>query len=98
MIVLKWITQNERTSQYALQKRCAAKGDNITVLDLRFCIPNKEIPFPKGIYTLEHLFAGFMRDHLNGDSMKLLIFLRWDVARGFYMSLIGTNRNGTGSV
>mgnify|MGYP000159553124 CR=1 FL=1 len=37
------------------------KGDDITVFDLRFCIPNKEILPPKGIHTLEHLFAGFMR-------------------------------------
>ena len=37
------------------------KGDNITVFDLRFCIPNKEILPPKGIHTLEHLFAGLNR-------------------------------------
>ena len=29
------------------------KGDDITVFDLRFCIPNKEILPPKGIHTLE---------------------------------------------
>ncbi|MDI5349483.1 S-ribosylhomocysteine lyase, partial [Salmonella enterica subsp. enterica serovar Kentucky] len=35
-------------------------GDAITVFDLRFCIPNKEVMPEKGIHTLEHLFAGFM--------------------------------------
>ena len=45
------------------------KGDNITVFDLRFTIPNKENLPPKGIHTLEHLFAGFMRDHLNSQDV-----------------------------
>ena len=36
-------------------------GDDITVFDLRFCVPNKEILSEKGIHTFEHLFAGFMR-------------------------------------
>ena len=48
------------------------KGDDITVFDLRFCIPNKEILPPKGIHTLEHLFAGFMRDHLNNDNVEII--------------------------
>ena len=48
-----------------IAKRCARqKAINITVVfDLRFCTPNKEILSQKGIHTLEHLFAGFMRDH-----------------------------------
>lgn len=41
-------------------------GDTITVFDLRFCRPNKEVMPERGIHTLEHLFAGFMRNHLNG--------------------------------
>ncbi|MCE1782241.1 S-ribosylhomocysteine lyase, partial [Enterobacter hormaechei] len=40
-------------------------GDTITVFDLRFCIPNKQVMPEKGIHTLEHLFAGFMRNHIN---------------------------------
>ena len=36
-------------------------GDTITVFDLRFCRPNEEILSERGIHTLEHLFAGFMR-------------------------------------
>ncbi|AXP77355.1 S-ribosylhomocysteine lyase [Haemophilus influenzae] len=66
------------------------KGDNITVFDLRFCIPNKEILSPKGIHTLEHLFAGFMRDHLNGDSIEIIDISPMGCRTGFYMSLIGT--------
>ena len=46
-------------------------GDTITVFDLRFCVPNKEVMPEKGIHTLEHLFAGFMRDHLNGNGCLL---------------------------
>ena len=41
-------------------------GDAIIVFDLRFCVPNKEVMPERGIHTLEHLFAGFMRNHLNG--------------------------------
>ncbi|WP_153712029.1 S-ribosylhomocysteine lyase [Eikenella corrodens] len=47
------------------------KGDDITVFDLRFCVPNQEILPEKGIHTLEHLFAGFMREHLNSKSVKI---------------------------
>ena len=48
------------------------KGDDITVYDLRFCIPNREILPEKGIHTLEHLFAGFMRDHLNSSNIEII--------------------------
>ena len=45
----------------------------------------------RGIHTLEHLFAGFMRDHLNGNGGKLSTSLRWAAAPGsVIMSLIGT--------
>jgi len=37
--------------------------DTITVFDLRFTAPNKDILSEKGIHTLEHLYAGFMRNH-----------------------------------
>ena len=47
-------------------------GDDITVFDLRFCVPNKEILSEKGIHTLEHLFAGFMREHLNGKDAEII--------------------------
>lgn len=66
------------------------KGDTITVFDLRFCIPNEEILSEKGIHTLEHLFAGFMRDHLNGDGVEIIDISPMGCRTGFYMSLIGT--------
>ncbi|MCZ4337456.1 S-ribosylhomocysteine lyase [Shewanella colwelliana] len=66
------------------------KGDTITVFDLRFCVPNQEILSERGIHTLEHLFAGFMRDHLNGDSVEIIDISPMGCRTGFYMSLIGT--------
>lgn len=60
------------------------KGDTITVFDLRFCIPNKEILPEKGIHTLEHLFVSFMRDHLNSvEAWKSSTFPRWAAAPVF---------------
>ncbi|MDO5073857.1 S-ribosylhomocysteinase [Neisseria animaloris] len=66
------------------------KGDNITVYDLRFCVPNQEILSEKGIHTLEHLFAGFMREHLNGVDVEIIDISPMGCRTGFYMSLIGT--------
>lgn len=66
------------------------RGDTITVFDLRFTIPNKENLPPKGIHTLEHLFAGFMRDHLNDDHVEIIDISPMGCRTGFYMSLIGT--------
>lgn len=66
------------------------KGDTITVFDLRFCIPNAEILSEKGIHTLEHLFAGFMREHLNSESVEIIDLSPMGCRTGFYMSLIGT--------
>ena len=65
-------------------------GDAITVFDLRFCIPNKEVMPEKGIHTLEHLFAGFMRNHLNGNGVEIIDISPMGCRTGFYMSLIGT--------
>jgi S-ribosylhomocysteine lyase len=65
-------------------------GDTITVFDLRFCRPNKEILTERGIHTLEHLFAGFMRNHLNGEGVEIVDISPMGCRTGFYMSLIGT--------
>ena len=65
-------------------------GDDITVFDLRFVVPNKEILSPKGIHTLEHLFAGFMRDHLNSKKVEIIDISPMGCRTGFYMSLLGT--------
>jgi len=72
------------------KKMNTPKGDSITVFDLRFCVPNQEILSEKGIHTLEHLFAGFMRDHLNGDGVEIIDISPMGCRTGFYMSLIGT--------
>lgn len=64
-------------------------GDTITVFDLRFCRPNLEILSERGIHTLEHLFAGFMRDHLNGPGVEIIDISPMGCRTGFYMSLIG---------
>jgi S-ribosylhomocysteine lyase len=65
-------------------------GDDITVFDLRFCVPNKEKLSVKGIHTLEHLFAGFMRDHLNSKKVEIIDLSPMGCRTGFYMSLLGT--------
>jgi len=64
-------------------------GDTITVFDLRFVEPNKDILSPKGIHTLEHLFAGFMRDHLNSKKVEIIDLSPMGCRTGFYMSLLG---------
>lgn len=65
------------------------KGDTISVFDLRFCVPNKEILPEKGIHTLEHLFAGFMREHLNSADTEIIDISPMGCRTGFYMSVIG---------
>jgi S-ribosylhomocysteine lyase len=66
------------------------KGDDITVFDLRFCRPNEAILSQEGIHTLEHLFAGFMRDHLNSAKTEIIDLSPMGCRTGFYMSVIGT--------
>ncbi|MDF7666299.1 S-ribosylhomocysteine lyase [Orbaceae bacterium ESL0727] len=65
------------------------KGDAITVFDLRFTTPNQTQLPEKGIHTLEHLFAGFMRDHLNSQNVEIIDISPMGCRTGFYMSLIG---------
>ena len=66
------------------------KGDAITVFDLRFCKPNEKMLSEKGIHTLEHLFAGFIRNHLNSPTVEIIDVSPMGCRTGFYMSLIGT--------
>ena len=70
-------------------------GDTITVFDLRFVKPNVEILSSEGIHTLEHLFAGFMRDHLNSDKVEIIDISPMGCRTGFYMSLLGTPKRKT---
>jgi S-ribosylhomocysteine lyase len=64
--------------------------DTITVFDLRFCRPNEDVLSPEGIHTLEHLYAGFMREHLNGDGVEIIDISPMGCRTGFYMSLLGS--------
>ncbi|SFV51238.1 S-ribosylhomocysteine lyase / Autoinducer-2 production protein LuxS [hydrothermal vent metagenome] len=72
------------------KKMQTPSGDAITVFDLRFCVPNKDKLSVKGIHTLEHLFAGFMREHLNNKSVEIIDLSPMGCRTGFYMSLLGT--------
>ena len=65
-------------------------GDDITVFDLRFVKPNEEILSSEGIHTLEHLFAGFMREHLNSSDTEIIDLSPMGCRTGFYMSLLGS--------
>ena len=68
------------------KKMTTPKGDIITVYDLRFTRPNIERMPEKGTHTLEHLFAGFMREHLN---YEIIDISPMGCRTGFYMSVIG---------
>ena len=65
-------------------------GDTITVFDLRFNKPNEDMMSEKGIHTLEHLFAGFMRNYLNNDQVEIIDISPMGCRTGFYMSLLGS--------
>ena len=65
-------------------------GDDVTVFDLRFVRPNEEILSQEGIHTLEHLFAGFMREHLNTKEVEIIDLSPMGCRTGFYMSLLGS--------
>jgi len=64
-------------------------GDTITVYDLRFYRPNVDKMDGRGIHTLEHLFAGFMRDHLNSKNVEIIDLSPMGCRTGFYMSVLG---------
>ena len=65
-------------------------GDIITVLDLRFYKPNKDKMDGRGIHTLEHLFAGFIREHLNSKDIEIIDCSPMGCRTGFYMSVLGS--------
>ncbi|MDF1878349.1 S-ribosylhomocysteine lyase [Sulfurimonas sp. SAG-AH-194-C20] len=64
-------------------------GDDITVYDLRFYVPNVDLMDGRGIHTLEHLFAGFMRNHLNSKKVEIIDLSPMGCRTGFYMSVLG---------
>ena len=69
------------------KKMKTPKGDVISVYDLRFAKPNKEIIDEKAMHTLEHLFAGFMRENL--PNYEIIDISPMGCRTGFYMSVIG---------
>lgn len=71
------------------KKMVTPHGDRLAVFDLRFCIPNKDMLPPKGMHTFEHLFAGFMRNHLNSKDVEIIDISPMGCRTGFYMSVIG---------
>ncbi len=64
-------------------------GDSIKVFDIRFCKPNHTRIGTKAIHTMEHLFAGFLREHLQSDGIEMIDCSPMGCQTGFYMSLIG---------
>ena len=62
-------------------------GDIITVYDVRFAKPNEEIIDERAMHSLEHLFAGFMRDNL--PNYEIIDISPMGCRTGFYMSIIG---------
>ncbi|MEJ2489692.1 MAG: S-ribosylhomocysteine lyase, partial [Sulfurovaceae bacterium] len=71
------------------KKMKTPSGDTISVFDLRFTKPNREKMSAKGVHTLEHLFAGFMREHLNSKNVEIIDISPMGCRTGFYMSLLG---------
>ncbi len=71
------------------KKMTTPSGDIITVFDLRFYAPNRDIMSEKGTHTLEHLFAGFIREHLNSKDVEIIDVSPMGCRTGFYMSLLG---------
>ena len=78
-------TRMEAPAVRVAQTMNTPHGDAITVF-----VPNKEVMPERGIHTLEHLFAGFMRNHLNGNGVEIIDISPMGCRTGFYMSLIGT--------
>lgn len=65
------------------------KGDIVKVFDLRFCQPNRAMLPEKGLHTLEHLMAGFLRQHLEPSKGEIIDVSPMGDKTGFYMSVIG---------
>jgi len=74
-----------------IAKRMKSKsGDKISVFDIRIHKPNEDKMIGRGIHTLEHLFAGFIREHLNGKDVEIIDCSPMGCRTGFYMSCLGT--------
>ncbi|WP_420595088.1 S-ribosylhomocysteine lyase [Deinococcus sp.] len=60
-------------------------GDAISKYDLRLLQPNAEAIEPAAIHTLEHLLAGYLRDHLD----NVVDVSPMGCRTGMYMAVIG---------
>ena len=60
-------------------------GDAISKYDLRLLQPNKAAIEPAAIHTLEHLLAGYLRDHLD----HVVDVSPMGCRTGMYMAVIG---------
>ncbi len=68
----------------------AGKDVVISVYDVRITKPNVEEPMSSsGIHTLEHLFAGFLRSHLEDTNFEVIDCSPMGCRTGFYLSVIG---------
>ncbi|GGL91866.1 S-ribosylhomocysteine lyase [Deinococcus aerolatus] len=61
------------------------RGDSISKYDLRLLQPNAGAIEPAAIHTLEHLLAGYLRDHLDG----IVDVSPMGCRTGMYMAVIG---------
>lgn len=61
------------------------KGDIVTKFDLRFLQPNKEAMPTAALHALEHLLAGFLREHLD----NVIDLSPMGCRTGFYLILWG---------
>lgn len=61
------------------------RGDQISKYDLRLLQPNQAAMDPAAIHTLEHLLAGYLRDHLQ----DVVDVSPMGCRTGMYMAVIG---------
>ncbi|WP_110887587.1 S-ribosylhomocysteine lyase [Deinococcus yavapaiensis] len=61
------------------------RGDVISKYDLRLLQPNKGAIEPSALHTLEHLLAGYLRDHVN----DVVDVSPMGCRTGLYMAVIG---------
>ena len=80
-------TRMEAPAVRVAKKMNTPHGDEITVFDLRFCVPNQEVMPERGIHTLEHARSsererrGNYRHFANGLPHRLLYEPDWYAGR-----------------
>ncbi|WP_041231484.1 S-ribosylhomocysteine lyase [Deinococcus peraridilitoris] len=80
----------DHTKVYAPYVRLAGakrtpRGDAISKYDLRLLQPNQGAISPSALHTLEHLLAGYLRDHLE----DVIDVSPMGCRTGMYMSVLG---------